>query len=205
MALTHLLSVQSTAPGQLGQALRPRVGESVCGDQIGGWFGADGGLRLALADGLGHGVEAHAAAVAAMSQLAASVGLPLVATIAHCDAALRTSRGVALAVVEVIPGAAGILHVAVGNVRTLLLQPGGVRRLSGARGIIGAGYGHLRAEFLPLARGDWLVMFSDGIGEGAAIAGDLQHETPSDALAERLLARWARDDDDASLLLYRHG
>lgn len=198
------LSRPLPSAGTLGRALRPVAGEVVCGDQVGCWS-ADGRLRLALADGLGHGREAHAAAVAVMAQVSGSLGMPLTDVFVRCDHALRSTRGVALAVAEIGPGACGILHAAVGNIRTLVIQGGRLRRLGGARGIVGAGFVGLHAEHLPIVPGDWLVMFSDGIRENAPIAEGLAGEDAADAVAERLLARWARDDDDAALLVYRHG
>ena len=204
MALNGSLASQLPSAGTLGRALRPVAGEVLCGDQFGCWT-ADGRLRLALADGLGHGREAHAAAVAAMAQVSGSVGMPLTEVFVRCDQALRSTRGVALSVVEMGAGAGDILHAAVGNIRTLVIQGGRLRRLGGARGIVGAGFVGLHAEYLPIVPGDWLVMFSDGIRENAAIAEGLEGEDASDEVAQRLIERWARDDDDASLLIYRHG
>ena len=60
----------------MGQALRALHPAEPCGDQIGCWRTADG-WRLALADGLGHGREAHHAAVAAMQRLATTAALRL--------------------------------------------------------------------------------------------------------------------------------
>ncbi|WPL15916.1 Stage II sporulation protein E (SpoIIE) [Thiorhodovibrio winogradskyi] len=196
----------------LSSALRPLPGESACGDQLDAWL-IDTGLRLAVADGLGHGPEAQRAAVTALDELRqASPGLELAELFARCDQALIGTRGVALAVVDVRPDAGQVLHASVGNVRTLLIHQDKVRRLGGARGIVGAGFRALRPERFVLAPGDWLVLYSDGIAENADLAtalaeADLEpdpNHVPENSLASRLLARWASDRDDASLLLYRH-
>jgi phosphoserine phosphatase RsbX len=188
----------------IGQALRALHPPEPCGDQIGCWRTA-GGWRLALADGLGHGHEAHRAAAAVMQRLVATPATaPLETIFADCDRQLLDTRGVALAVVEIRLAPATICHAAVGNVRTLLIQNGMVKRLGGARGIVGAGFRGLRSECLPLHCGDWLVLFSDGIRENVEIVAALVGQTPSDALAAQLLARWGEDRDDASLLLYQH-
>jgi serine phosphatase RsbU (regulator of sigma subunit) len=179
-------------------------GETLCGDQLGYWSPGDW-LRLAAADGLGHGVEAHRAAVTAMQQLReADPELGFNELFVRCDQALLGTRGVALAVIDVHPHEARIVHASVGNVRALLLQPDRVRRLGGARGIVGAGFHGLRPECFPLAPGDWLILYSDGIAENADFATAVAGHEPNDALAERLLERWASPRDDASLMLYRH-
>lgn len=191
-------------PGaRIGQSLRAMHGEGPCGDQVAWWLGDDH-WRLALADGLGHGQEAHAASVAAMRALAGRQTPTLEILFADCDQALIDTRGVALAVVDIRPEAGLIEHASVGNVRTLVFREGGVKRLGGARGIVGAGFSGLRVERLAIAPGDWILLFSDGIRENAGIVEDLIGEHPSNQLADRLLARWASERDDASLLLYRH-
>ncbi|EGV31902.1 Stage II sporulation protein E [Thiorhodococcus drewsii AZ1] len=187
----------------LGQALKSFPGESLCGDQCGWWLQPNR-LRLALADGLGHGPEAHKAAEAVIHQIATTPGQGLPETFADCDRALIGTRGVALSVVDVPFGTEAILHAAVGNIRTLLLQDGHIRRLGGARGIVGAGYSGLHPERFSLRPGDWLVIFSDGIPEDADIAASLIENRPSNALAEQLLVQWASDRDDAGILIYQH-
>ncbi|MBK1673885.1 hypothetical protein CKO35_11315 [Ectothiorhodospira shaposhnikovii] len=186
----------------LGQALRPMAGETLCGDQIGCWRQGEV-LHIALADGLGHGPEAHHAACSAMEHLMALGSLPPSRLISQCDTLLRGTRGVALAM-ALIDGQGELTHIAVGNIRALLLREGKVTRLGGTRGIVGAGFHRLYAEHHPLQPGDWLVMFSDGIREDVPIMDALKDATPTDQTARTLLQRWARDNDDASILLYRH-
>lgn len=180
-------------------------GEDLCGDQL-GCFSSRQRLRLAVADGLGHGADAHRAAACAMRVIADAPELDLPELFARCDRALLGTRGAALAVVDVERHAERIIHASVGNVRSVLLQRqrGRVKRLSGARGIVGAGFRGLRPESVPLRRGDWVLLFSDGIPENADFASALTSAVPDDALADDLLARWASPRDDASLILYRH-
>ena len=207
MALTERMTAGETLTGindRIGQALRPMPGETLCGDQLGWWTRPDR-RRLALADGLGHGAEAHVAAATVMRQLAKDSDETCLAELfARCDRALLDTRGVALSVVDILPAESVIVQAAVGNIRTLLIQGSGTKRLGGARGIVGAGFDGLRPERLPIAPGDWLLLFSDGLPENAGLAEALGDAWPSDELAERLLNDWAGDHDDAGLLLYRH-
>ena len=188
----------------VSSATRARAGETVCGDAT-SWHRQAGRIVLALADGLGHGAEAAAAAQAALDCIARHPGLDCERLFSLCDRALRSSRGAALAIV-IIDERSGLAQLAsVGNVRVRLI--GTSRRLSfgGARGIIGAGYRNLAPESVILQAGDMLVLFSDGIDELADIslvlnarAFDVAHTAP------RLLAAFARADDDASMLVYCH-
>lgn len=206
MALTGCMTEHESRGSlheRIGQALRPMPGETLCGDQL-GWWVSPGRRRLALADGLGHGAEAHVAAATAMRQIAGDDETCLAELFAGCDRALIDTRGVALSVVDILPAESVIVQAAVGNIRTLLIQSRGTKRLGSARGIVGAGFDGLRPERLPIAPGDWLLLFSDGLPENAGLAEALGDAWPSDELAARLLADWAGDHDDAGLLLYRH-
>ncbi|NBC49968.1 MAG: SpoIIE family protein phosphatase [Gammaproteobacteria bacterium] len=193
----------SSRPAHLGLALRPLPGESVCGDQIGVWP-AGHQLRVALADGLGHGRGAHEAADSAIRLLAEMPELPIATRFERCNEQLRDSRGLALALADIDLQAQRLTHAAVGNIRSLLLRQGQIRRLGGARGIVGANFRDLYPEQHDFQPGDWLVMFSDGIREDARIAAELRDAEPDDRTAQALLERWASLHDDAALLLYRH-
>ncbi|MEA3639246.1 MAG: SpoIIE family protein phosphatase [Lamprobacter sp.] len=214
----------SSLVANLGLALRAMPGESVCGDQIGVWPQAEHRLQLALADGLGHGQGAHQAACNVMRLLDDLQPLAISSRFQYCDEGLLHSRGVALAMADIDLQAHCLTHAAVGNIRSLLLRHGKVRRLGAARGIVGAGYRDLYPEQHDFQPGDWLVMFSDGINEDAQIADALSGAEPSgatrqassqvagrtstqatgQAIAQALLERWASAHDDASLLLYQH-
>ncbi|MBK1619491.1 hypothetical protein CKO42_13805 [Lamprobacter modestohalophilus] len=169
----------SSLAANLGFALRAMPGESVCGDQIGVWPQGEHRLQLALADGLGHGQGAHQAACNVMRLLGDLQPLAISARFQYCDEHLLHSRGVALAMADIDLQAHCLTHAAVGNIRSLLLRQGQVRRLGAARGIVGAGYRDLYPEQHDFQPGDWLVMFSDGIGEDARIADALSAAEPS--------------------------
>ncbi|MBK1710550.1 MULTISPECIES: SpoIIE family protein phosphatase [Marichromatium] len=187
----------------VGQALRSHPDELHCGDQLGWWTRPDR-LRLALADGLGHGHEAEIAASAAIAQVAAMPEHHLEEIFLACDQALRDTRGAALAIVDIHPQLDRLRHAAVGNIRSVIARSGLIRRLSSSRGIVGAGYRDLRAESFTITAGDWLTLFTDGIQESAEVLSGLDDATVSDRLAEQLIERWADGHDDAGILIYRH-
>lgn len=203
MASSTVSHTIGNTPAHLGLALRPMPGESVCGDEIGVWsHGAQ--LRLAIADGLGHGPGAHEAARSAMRLLGEMQDLTIATRFQRCNEQLRDSRGLALALADIDLQAQRLTHAAVGNIRSLLLRQGQIRRLGGARGIVGANFRDLYPEQHEFQPGDWLAMFSDGIREDVCIAEALRAAAPTCASAEALLARWASAHDDAALLIYQH-
>lgn len=185
-------------------AKRAIEGESVCGDSC-GWWVSGGRTVLALADGLGHGGKAAQAAEAALACIGANLEEDCETIFHRCDAALRDTRGAALAL-AIIDSRDGRLTIAtVGNIRALLLSDQADLRLDGTRGIVGAGYRRLVPETLPLLPGNTLALFSDGVEEFPALR-DFFGESawPMDEQAQRFLERWGRSDDDASILVCRH-
>src|SRR5512146_3524679 len=78
-----------------GSASKPAPGQEVCGDlHLVKPF--PGGVLLAVVDGLGHGVEATAAARAALSVLERDAGQPLPTMFQQCHRALLRTRGVVM-------------------------------------------------------------------------------------------------------------
>lgn len=185
----------------IGYVARPLAGEACCGDQ-GAWWELPHRRVLALADGLGHGRHAAHAAAQAIESVGGHLALDCEGIFGACDARLRGTRGAALAVAIV-----DLLHntvtlAAIGNIRAMLLSDGRQRRLGSGRGIVGAGYGALAPEVLPLRRGDVLALYSDGMDEFASLR-DCMADGPQSG-AEQALARWGHGLDDASILCYQH-
>jgi serine phosphatase RsbU (regulator of sigma subunit) len=160
---------------------------------------------MAVADGLGHGSEAAYAADVAMACIGGGLERSFADHFSACDARLRDTRGAALAIAVVDLMQATLTMASVGNIRAVLMRPGKNFRLGGTRGIVGGGYERLVPETEHLARGDVLALFSDGVDEFAPMV-----ETLTDgALSPRekasiVVKRWARPDDDAAVLVYRH-
>jgi phosphoserine phosphatase RsbX len=188
----------------VGYATRPLAGQAVCGDACACW---EGGQRivLAVADGLGHGPAAACAAEAALACIGENLDGACEDIFARCDVALRETRGAALAIALIDPVGGRMSLGTVGNIRALLLREAGDLRFGGARGIVGAGYAGFVPETPVLAPGDVVALFSDGLDELAALRECFSDPAASaQAQAEAILARWARDNDDASVLVYRH-
>lgn len=187
-----------------GFATRPCPGERVCGDSCGIWTN-NRRIVLALADGLGHGSHAASAAEKALCIIGSRVDWPLERLFGECDEQLRDTRGAALCVASIELDTGRMVHASVGNIRTVILNGDAEKRLSGACGIIGAGYDYLAPEVFTLTKLDWLTMYSDGFEEYLPLRELFEHnESNSRVTAEQALARWASGRDDASMLIYRH-
>ena len=188
----------------IGFATRPLAGEAVCGDRC-SWWVSDNRLVLAAVDGLGHGKDAAHAADLAIDCIESCLDEDCGEIFFKCDTRLRDTRGAALAVSIIEPSKGRMTVGTVGNIRVLLLRGSQNRRLDGGRGIVGAGYKNFLPQTLNLAAGDILTMFSDGLDEFPALRETLTDPTITvNEQAQAILDRWARDDDDASVLIYRH-
>jgi phosphoserine phosphatase RsbX len=188
----------------LSCATRPCTGQSECGDRC-GWWATSARIVMAVADGLGHGPEAAYAAEISMACIGAGLDRPFVDIFAACDRRLRDTRGVALAVAVVTIDTEQVTVASVGNIRSVLLKTDKDYRFGASRGIIGGGYARLTPEVRTLASGDVLALFSDGVDEFSSLRETLNETAHlSTDQASAVLTRWARPDDDAAVLVYRH-
>ena len=201
----------TTAPCLVwGAAGRPMPGETENGDQA-VIVGLDDGALVAVVDGLGHGPEAALAAERARALVEAHAGVPsgavdLDAVMSAAHDRLARTRGVAMTIAAI--GCAGRMHwLGVGNVEAHVLRADGprARRLASAvlyGGVVGYRLPRLRVSTVQLDPGDVVVLATDGIDvdftDHAVLADEPQR------LAERLLQRCARANDDALVAAVRY-
>ena len=171
--------------------------------------GSPGGVDIAVVDGLGHGDEAADVAERALESLRQTAGHSPVDRLTACHAALRGSRGAVITVAAVDPEARSLVWVAVGNVEAAVVGPGlhgrpSIRTTVPLRGgVVGDRLPPLRGSTAALADGDILVWATDGVSPAFLDAVDLS--LPPPALARALHEAYARDDDDALVLVARTG
>jgi anti-sigma regulatory factor (Ser/Thr protein kinase) len=187
---------------------RPHPDSSESGDHAAVVRGDDD-LLIAVVDGLGHGRPARAAADVAVATVLAAVpaGLPLDALLAACDRELVPTRGAVMAAARLRPRARTLEHAAAGNVMSRVVKADGTTFiLRTAARILGGGRrpGRLAAETVPLAAGDTLLMYSDGLRSNLELGDGRQaHRRPVLALADELFRSHVRGTDDALLLVAR--
>ena len=188
-------------------ASRPMAGQTLSGD-IATVQTSHARAVIAVIDGLGHGVEAAAAAQVALDVIDRHRAEPLEALLLLAHERLAESRGVA-ATVAIVDAEAGQMEwLGVGNVNGALLRADEAARPRShgvflCRGVLGYLLPRLHVTPpLPLTPGDTLVIATDGVrGE---LTGSLRAEVPVGRLAETILAQQATADDDALVLVARY-
>jgi serine phosphatase RsbU (regulator of sigma subunit) len=183
-------------------ASRPYPGEAANGDAWGvHWH--DDRCRIAVVDGLGHGEPAAAAASLAIATLEAEPALGPEPALRACHAALTGSRGAVISIAQIDLATRSLIYAGVGNVEARLYQGGRSERPVGYRGFLGgAVVPRIRSFTLPLDT-DWLLLlYTDGIRDRFEL--DSMPRTGPEALqaiADTLLAQWARPTDDATVVV----
>lgn len=187
---------------------RPRPGEQVCGDRS---IAVDVGGTAALIgvlDGLGHGAEAAQAALCGVETLRDAHAEPIDVLIQLCHRALAGTRGAAMTLAHIDFHTDTLSWVGIGNVTANLVakHPGGVEVRSSARlagGIVGYRIPEaLTPQEVSIRPGDLLVIASDGIDEDHLH--NIDFAAPALTIAEQILRRHGKDNDDALVLAARH-
>ena len=195
---------------QVGIATRASLNDPHCGDQCGHWQ-VDGKTTLCVADGLGHGPDAEAAARAAIDYVGRHLSRPLPDIFAGCDLALRGTRGAVMGIALIDAQQGTLTYGGVGDTRALIvrrpaLEPAQRKtfHLRGNWGIVGAGYKTLSPECVPLNPGDLVMLCTDGLPETIDMSpydDRLVDDLPR--LAGSILRDWGRETDDAAVLVCR--
>jgi len=209
--------------GAINLALR---GQVVSGDA---WACTQGveGFTVMIADGLGHGLLAHSAAVAAIGSLSPGSGAPLPEIISVADRALRPTVGAALGVARLPPRAvlpdpgdpgadsdqrgtafsradSVARFCGIGNVAASVWSAAAHRHLVSHAGIVGRGIRKTQEFDGAWSPGALLVMHSDGLNTRWDLARypGLSVSHPS-LIAAVLYRDHSREDDDLTVLVAR--
>lgn len=166
-----------------------------------------GGVLVAVLDGLGHGEEAGDASDIGAATLEDHAGEPVESLLKRCHDGLLGTRGVAMTLASIDASAHRMSYIGVGNVEGILVRSngrGGPPTREGMMlrgGVVGYRLPPLRTNHLSVGRGDTLIMATDGIRSGFIEA--LRPSEPPQQMADRILARFARPNDDALVLVAR--
>jgi anti-sigma regulatory factor (Ser/Thr protein kinase)/serine/threonine protein phosphatase PrpC len=186
---------------EVGACSRPVPGYHVNGDAYAVRFLSAGRARVAVIDGLGHGVEAHEAAVQARNLVETRTELDLLTLFRELDERLRRTRGAVAAAADIDLSAARLAFVGVGNIEAVLLGAENSQPLISTSGILGN-----RARTPRRFEYDWspasmLVLCSDGIRNAWRTSVDkkLLAGHP-DVLANVIINSFTREADDATVL-----
>jgi anti-sigma regulatory factor (Ser/Thr protein kinase) len=152
-----------SAPGlDIGAICLPKPGEVTCGDNW--WVAADRDrLLVVVADGLGHGLHAADASRRALELVRASASLPPVAQMTQLHAGLRSTRGAAVALVDIRPQRGELAFVGVGNIGATLLDGETRRSLVSHNGTVGVEARRIQEFKYVWSPRSLLVVHSDGL------------------------------------------
>jgi anti-sigma regulatory factor (Ser/Thr protein kinase) len=182
----------------------PKPGETACGDS---WIarGEKDRYVVLLVDGLGHGVDAAAAAHAATDVVAAHARRSAVELADAVHGALRGTRGAAAAVAIVKAGSGTGEFCGVGNLTCITRVEGKSRNLVSHNGILGHQVRRLQDFAFPFPPHALLIMHSDGLTARWSLEDYPGLETRHPALIAGVLYRdFRRGTDDASVMVARN-
>lgn len=186
----------------VGAVSLAKAGESVCGD---GWArqARPRGIGLMLADGLGHGVHASDAAVAAAVAFQRPFAEPSEA-IERIHNALRHTRGAAAAVADIRLTDRIVRFAGVGNIVGAVCGPLATRQTVSHNGTLGHQARQIRDYSYPWEQGSLFVMHSDGLSASWSLESypGIRGRHPT-LLAALLYRDLSRGRDDATVVVAR--
>ena len=194
------------APGrfEIGAVHVSKDGEDVCGDDW-GWRQREGRLALFVADGLGHGLHAHDAAIAATRVFAAGHEQPPRLLITDVHAALRSTRGAAVAMLAVDLERRVGTFAGLGNIAGVILQPSGARHnMVSHNGTAGHSAARIQEFSYPVPAQATILMFSDGLAShwDLSLYPGLGLRSPA-LMAAVLYRDFSRRRDDVTVVVAR--
>ncbi|MDI1227942.1 MAG: SpoIIE family protein phosphatase [bacterium] len=201
----------STAPAPLRCELailgRPYPGEVRSGD--GGIFIRDEtGVLAAVADGLGHGLMAHEAAVEAIHCVQENANQPPDSLLVKCNVSVSGTRGSAMSLVRVRTDTEQAEHAGAGDVSTSLYHLNRAKKFIAVPHTLGHPWENTlpRIESWPVAAGTVLAMYTDGFKTETTLQGEFEVlRQPAVVIAHHLLEKFGRNNDDALVLVAKFG
>jgi anti-sigma regulatory factor (Ser/Thr protein kinase) len=194
----------SHGPYEVGAVHVAKNGEDVCGDDW-AWRMRDARLSIFVADGLGHGLSAHDAAAAATRAFAAGHERRPGQLVEDVHAALRPTRGAAVASLSVDLERRTAAYAGLGNIGGVVLHPTGARQsLVSHNGTAGHTAARIQEFNYPIPSGAIVVLFSDGLASHWDLKAypGLQQRSAS-VIAGVLYRDFSRRRDDVTVVVAR--
>jgi anti-sigma regulatory factor (Ser/Thr protein kinase) len=195
----------STAPLQIGVVSEPIRGEVACGD---GWGirGSRDTALLMVVDGLGHGVFAADAAREAERILSGGSQESLSDIVKDMHAALRKTRGAALAIAKIHFAKRLLTFAGVGNISASIVSVGARRSIPSHNGTVGHQMSRVQEFTYPWNADSILVMHSDGLGTHWTLEGYPGIWNKHASVIAAILHRdFYRGRDDVTVLVAKAG
>ncbi|MGE5178590.1 MAG: SpoIIE family protein phosphatase [Bacteroidota bacterium] len=188
---------------EVGAVCVPCPGETVSGDA---WAIARtvGRIHVLLADGLGHGQDAHVASSLAAQIFSENASDEPVELIRRLHDALRPTRGAAAAVLELNLAERTACLAGIGNISAVILADGTQRSMVSHHGVLGHSTHRVHEFVYPWPPRALVVLHSDGIGTHWDLARypGLMRRHPT-LIAAALYRDFHRQRDDATVVALR--
>jgi anti-sigma regulatory factor (Ser/Thr protein kinase) len=203
--LAHLWSNQVSQPPEntleIGVVCLPKRGEEVSGDAWGCQVDRHRSLLL-VADGLGHGLAAASASEEAVRIFQKHDRHSPDAIIAAAHAALRSTRGAALAIAEIDFEQQFVRFAGIGNISASIFSLTERHNLVSYNGTVGHEVRKIQEFSYPWATNGLLIMHSDGLGTQWRLDRypGLSQKHPS-LIAGVLYRDFNRERDDVTILV----
>ena len=180
----------------------PIRGEEICGDDCAA-ISTEAGMTLIVADGLGHGAAAAAAANEAIRLFQKHQARPIVELLEYLHDGLRATRGAAVAIARFDHRLRRIQYGGIGNIAGVIVSPDGVRRMVSLNGTAGHNARKIRAFDYAWSDGI-VVMHSDGLASSWSLDRypGLSRMHPT-LIAAVLYRDFTRARDDVTVLVAR--
>ena len=202
----NVLAKRRDKPPTVGGVCVPARGERECGDAWAVWS-AGGLTSVFVVDGLGHGPDAAHAAGTAVATFRRHAERPAPDVMALVHAALKPTRGAAVALAELDERSGTLRYCAIGNISAAVFRPDGEEQhLITLPGIVGHVTRRVQTYSYAWPRGSLLVMHSDGVGTHWTLskyAGLSRHHP--DVVAGVIYRDHRRGTDDGTTVVTRHG
>ena len=187
-----------------GVVSQPIPGEVVSGDSyIVKIIGKS--ILIAVIDGLGHGIEAAAAAQEAVECIKETQEISLIAMVQKCHKNLKKTRGVVMSLVMLDFTNYSVEWLGVGNIEAMIVHIDKENstvsdRLLLRGGVIGYNLPHLQSSHTAIHQGDVLLLATDGIKDiliNDLLKTELIFGTTPQKIAERIFSTYRTLTDDA--------
>jgi hypothetical protein len=188
---------------EIGAVCLPKRGEEVSGDA---WASQTQYHRslLLVADGLGHGPAAATASLAAVRVLQENHRRSPRAIVEAAHAALRSTRGAALAIAEIDVEQQSVHFAGIGNIAATIFSPNEHHNLVSHNGTVGHEVRKIQEFIYPWYANGLLIMHSDGLSTQWRLDRypGLSQKHPS-LIAGVLYRDFHRERDDVTVLVAR--
>jgi len=161
-------------------------------------------IIFAVIDGLGHGQEAQEAAQAAVDCLENYYRRPFTEIFQLCHQRLKKTRGAAMSLCRINLKDRVMTHSGIGNVNTRVYSSQAAPAPFCINGTLGVAMRMVKVDDYLLPEESTIIMFSDGIS--GRFSPDNLPGFPSlkpQRLANRIMDNYARDNDDATVIVGR--